>query len=257
MRSASIRRRMQEKRKKYANCVYVCVRREEREREAVSSKEGERKWQTWPEERKGAFEKDNPWETAHWTRCPVSTLLLLLPPCVLCHGYQTGLPMQPVNVFFSGGSELGTNVSQSVSRTINVNCPGMHKHMEGPRAREHRATLAERQGRSLNEEHVAFIYSPENRRAPALCWEKCDSEEVLFVFSAGAWYHMINTALIRNIYLTLNSCLGEQKCILRCLRASWLRFKKSFSVYIGFTWTSTKQHNKFSQFLEFYCHIFS
>lgn len=53
------------------------------------------------------------------------------PPCVLCHGYQTGLPMQPVNVFFSGRSDRGTNVSQSVSCTINVNCPGMHKHMEG------------------------------------------------------------------------------------------------------------------------------
>ena len=53
------------------------------------------------------------------------------PACVLCHGYQTGLPMQPVNVFFSSRSELGTNVSQSVSCTINVNCPGMHKHTEG------------------------------------------------------------------------------------------------------------------------------
>ena len=90
MRSASIRRRMQEKRKKNANSVYKCVwggerereREREKEREAVSSKEAERKWQTWPEERKGAFEKDNPWETACWTRCPVSTLLLppSLPP---------------------------------------------------------------------------------------------------------------------------------------------------------------------------------
>lgn len=41
MRSASIKR-MQEKRKKYANCVYMSVRRGETEREAVSSKEGER-----------------------------------------------------------------------------------------------------------------------------------------------------------------------------------------------------------------------
>lgn len=93
-------------------------------------REAERKWQTWPEERKGAFEKDNPWEAARWTHCPVSALLLL-PACVLCHGYQTGLPMQPVNAFFSSRSELRTNVSQSVSCTINVNCPGMHKHMEG------------------------------------------------------------------------------------------------------------------------------
>lgn len=39
--------------------------------------------------------------------------------------------MQPVNVFLSGGSERGTNVSRSVSCTIDVNCPGMHKHTEG------------------------------------------------------------------------------------------------------------------------------
>lgn len=38
--------------------------------------------------------------------------------------------MQPVNVFFSGSSERGTNVSRSVSYTIDVNCPGMHKHKE-------------------------------------------------------------------------------------------------------------------------------
>lgn len=88
-------------------------------------------WQTWLEDREGV--RDNPWETAWWTRCPISALLL--PPCVLCHGYQTGLPMQPVNVFFSGRSERGTNVSRSVSYTINVNCPGMHEHKEGGRPR--------------------------------------------------------------------------------------------------------------------------
>lgn len=53
------------------------------------------------------------------------------PACVLCHGYQTGLPVQPVNVFFSSRDELGTNVSQSVSWTINVICPGTHKYTQG------------------------------------------------------------------------------------------------------------------------------
>lgn len=127
-------------------------------------REAERKWQTWPEERKGAFEKDNPWETASWTRCLDSTPLLTpTPPCVLCHGYQTGLPMQPVNVFFSGRSELGTNVSQSVSCTINVNCPGMHKHMEWLRAREHWAPWL--RVRATHWKRTAtFIYSPENCR---------------------------------------------------------------------------------------------
>lgn len=115
-----------EEKKKYAN-VFMC---EEGSCQFKRGREAERKWQTWPEERKGAFEKDNPWEAARWTHCPVSALLLL-PACVLCHGYQTGLPMQPVNAFFSSRSELRTNVSQSVSCTINVNCPGMHKHMEG------------------------------------------------------------------------------------------------------------------------------
>ena len=160
----------------------------EREREAVSSKEAERKWQTWPEERKGAFEKDNPWETARWTRCPVSTLLLPpSPPCVLRHGYQTGLPMQPVNVFFSGRSELGTNVSQSVSCTINVNCPGMHKHMAG-------GEPGNTEPPWLSVRVWKTATSPEKGPAPKFCSRKMksDNEEVLFVFRrAGGWCHML------------------------------------------------------------------
>lgn len=46
MRSVSIRR-MQEREKKYANCVYICVRRGDRERDKVSiqkrAREAERK----------------------------------------------------------------------------------------------------------------------------------------------------------------------------------------------------------------------
>lgn len=128
MRSASIRRKICQK-KKYSNSVDVCKEGREQKRRFQLSV-----WQTWLEDRKGV--RDNPWETAWWTRCPISALLL--PPCVLCHGYQTGLPMQPVNVFFSGRSERGTNVSRSVSYTINVNCPGMHKHKEGGWARNTR-----------------------------------------------------------------------------------------------------------------------
>lgn len=167
MRSASIRR-MQEKRKKYANC-FICVWGEtERQREAVSSKEGERGWEKMTDVAGG--KERSVWERQPLRDCALNPLPRLnpppssLPPCVLCHGYQTGLPMQPVNVFFSGRSELGTNVSQSVSCTINVNCPGMHKHMEGLRAREHWATLAECQGERLKEDHVTFICSPENCR---------------------------------------------------------------------------------------------
>lgn len=100
------------------------------------------------------------WERQPLRDCSLNPLPRLNPPpppspCVLCHGYQTGLPMQPVNVFFGGRSELGTNVSQSVSCTINVNCPGMHKHTERLWAREHRD--------ALKENHiVTFIYAPKN-----------------------------------------------------------------------------------------------
>lgn len=41
MRSVSIRR-MQAKKKKYANCVYICVRRGDREREKLSVQKRER-----------------------------------------------------------------------------------------------------------------------------------------------------------------------------------------------------------------------
>lgn len=135
MRSASIRR-IQEERKKYANCVWICVWVEERRKRerGVSSKEkrenDRRGWRKGKERLRKTTPERLRAEPAAPSK-PAAPLLILLPPCVLCHGYQTGLPMQPVNVFFSSRSELGTNVSRSVSWTINVNCPGMHKHTEG------------------------------------------------------------------------------------------------------------------------------
>lgn len=182
----------------------------EREKQSAQKREreAERKWQTWPEERKGAFEKDNPWETARWTRCPVSTLLLL-PPSVLCHGYQTGLPMQPVNVFFSSRSELGTNVSQSVSCTINVNCPGMHKHMKG----------AESQG---TPSHPGRESGRESERGPRhfylFTWKLLQLRR--FVKQSGRWRSFICANITCWSLLHWSEMfishfwLGEQKCIL-------------------------------------------
>lgn len=115
------------KKKKYANSADVskegrmrkrsCQLRRDRENDRHGWRKG-REWETTPERLRG--------EPAAPSQHSSS-----LPPCVLCHGYQTGLPVQPVNVFFSGRNERGTNVSRSVSYTINVNCPGMHKHTEG------------------------------------------------------------------------------------------------------------------------------
>lgn len=105
----------------------MCLKRAECERETAS-------WEERENDRHG-WRKGKEWETTPERLCgepaAPSQHSSSLPPCVLCHGYQTGLPVQPVNVFFSGRNERGTNVSRSVSYTINVNCPGMHKHMEG------------------------------------------------------------------------------------------------------------------------------
>lgn len=166
MRSASIWRMCQKK--KYANRVDVCRGQGAKRRSQLSV------WQTWLEDRKGV--RDNPWETAWWTRCPISALLL--PPCVLCHGYQRGLLMQPVNVFFSGRSERGTNVSRSVSYTINVNCPGMHKRKE---------TTTEHSN-SLNVENQPAT-SPENLLSPFglyVVWNLIDWN-CFFVFSCDIY----------------------------------------------------------------------
>lgn len=214
--------------------LFVCVKRGETEREAVSSKGTEEKWQTWMEGRKGA--KDNPWETARWTRCPVSALLLL-PPCVLCHGYQTGLQMQPVNVFFSGWSEWGTNASQSVSCTINVNCPGMHKHMEGGepgntqppwlsfRARIWRSTASQlTENCPLRREVVRKL----------LDWRSC----VLF------WRSLISHVDHYCIALKCLSTVPEKTADFQC----------PWQFLFGFTRMQQKRHN-FSPLLEFYCHI--
>lgn len=166
MRSVSIWRMCQKK--KYANRVDVCRGQGAKRRSQLSV------WQTWLEDRKGV--RDNPWETAWWTRCPISALLL--PPCVLCHGYQRGLLMQPVNVFFSGRSERGTNVSRSVSYTINVNCPGMHKRKE---------TTTEHSN-SLNVENQPAT-SPENLLSPFglyVVWNLIDWN-CFFVFSCDIY----------------------------------------------------------------------
>lgn len=94
------------RRERNMQIVFMCVKRAEAERDTVSCEETERKWQTWLEERSDETPEGQRGEPAAPSQHCSS-----LPPCVLCHGYQTRLPMQPVNVFFSGWSEQGTNVS--------------------------------------------------------------------------------------------------------------------------------------------------
>lgn len=222
-------------------------RETEREREKMSvqkrERENDRRGRRKGKER---LRKTTPERLRAEPAAPSQPSSSSLPPCVLRHGYQTGLPMQPVNVFFSGRSELGTNVSQSVSCTINVNSPGMHKHMEGwePGNTEPPwPSLRARGSKRTTSLSFHFHSSPENRRLQ--CLVKLAEKNVTGrkFYLCFSWYHMliINT-LIWNVYLVF-SWLGEQKCRPRCWCATKTDyvFKISFvssSVFIGLT---TKQ----------------
>lgn len=138
--------------------VNIVWAEKQKEKEAVSSKE-----------RDGGIEKmtdvaggkeRSAWERQPLRDCSLNPVPRLNPPppspCAL-PWLPDRAPMQSVNVFFSGRNELGTNVCQSVSCTINVNCPGTRKHGGG---REPGNT--EPPWPSLKEHHVTLIQSPEN-----------------------------------------------------------------------------------------------
>lgn len=119
---------MQERKKKHAN-VLLCVRRRETERvrEKVSvqkrGREAERQWQTWPEGRKGVFEKDNPWETVRWTRCPVSAPLPLSPPVCFAMVTRQGSQCSQLMCFSAAGLSwvlmcLSLSFAQSMSTVL-------------------------------------------------------------------------------------------------------------------------------------------
>lgn len=105
---------------------------------------------------------------------------------------------------------LSLSPAQSMSTVL-----GCTNTWRGLRAREHRATLAESQGESLKEDHVTFIYSPENCSSSGALLSSRGGEEVLFVLISHVDHYYIDLKCLSHIsdwvsrnvsYCTLLTC---------------------------------------------------
>lgn len=148
--------------------------------------------------------------------------------------------MQPVNVFFSGRSERGTNVSQSVSCTINVNCPGMHKHMEGwepgntrPPWLSVRARIWKRTSSQLPESCSGVLWSSRTTVTVKFC--VILEEPDITCWSLLYWSVMFIPHSVPYWVSKHVSCIQNN---------NW--FSVSWSVCIGFTWYVTKTTQVFT-----------